>query len=101
PAPFRTLRRVVFSASASSVLIVSSSSGERAGGALDRGANPHVRGTPADVAGHRSIDIRICRLLVLLEQRDCAHDLPRLTVAALGNVLGDPRLLHRLADIRF
>src|SRR3954464_5554055 len=47
----------------------------------------------ADVA-HRVVDIGVGRLGLVLEQRRGGHDHSRLAVAALRNVVLEPRLLH-------
>src|SRR5258706_8997069 len=52
--------------------------------------------TAAADIGHRFVDVLVTRPRIFLEQRRGSHDLPRLTVAALGNVDLRPRLLHRV-----
>ena len=49
-----------------------------------------------DVAVHVGDDLIPRRLRILGEQRRRLHDLPGLTVAALRDLLGDPRLLQRV-----
>src|SRR5690606_29204181 len=60
---------------------------------MDRLADTVVGAAPAEVAGHRLVDVGVRRVRLALEQRDRAHDLPGLTVAALRDVLVDPGLL--------
>src|SRR5712691_5753184 len=67
--------------------------------AMDGGADPLVGAAAADV-GHRGVDIGVARAAVLGEQRRGSHDLPRLAVAALRHVLGDPGPLHPVAAAR-
>src|SRR6185503_19123838 len=85
------------------VMVVSWRSGLGAahlgGCGLDRGAHPDIGAAAADVARHRLIDIRITRVLVARQQRGRAHQLAALTVAALRHVVGDPRLLQRMAVV--
>jgi hypothetical protein len=64
------------------------------GRAVDRFADARVGAAAADVRSHVAIDLVVGRLRVSLEQRRRAHDLPRLAVAALRDVLLDPGLLH-------
>src|SRR2546422_11561966 len=63
------------------------------GGAMDGGADPLVGAAATDVR-HRGVDVGVCRVRILREQRRGGHDLPRLAVAALRHVLLDPRALH-------
>src|SRR5580658_7586213 len=56
-------------------------------------ANPHIRPTATDVAGHCGVDIRIIRRGISSQQRRCRHDLSRLAVAALDDFEIEPRLL--------
>src|SRR5260370_11997021 len=65
--------------------------------ALDRFTDPHVRGAAAEVAAHRLLDLLVVRPGSGLEQRDRAHDLTALAVAALHDVFVDPGLLHGAA----
>src|SRR5580692_7423590 len=65
----------------------------RTRGLLDRGANAHVRAAPADVSGHRGVDVGILRLGCIGQQSGGGHDLARLAIAALRNLEVHPRLL--------
>src|SRR5919106_3497069 len=67
---------------------------------MNRAADALIRAAAADVTLHRRIDISVCRLRFCRQQRRGRHDLPRLTVAALGNILCDPSSLNRVAAIR-
>src|SRR3954469_8168715 len=60
----------------------------------DGAADAVVRAAAADVAAHGVVDVGLARPLVLLQERDRAHDLSRLAVAALRHVVRDPRVLH-------
>ena len=51
------------------------------------------------MALHGAVDIFISRVGVAFEQSRGSHDLSRLAVAALGNLLGDPRLLYGMLVI--
>src|SRR5260370_11507128 len=62
---------------------------------LDGGADANIGGTTTDVAVHREIDVAITGLRDSAQQRDRAHHLPGLTVAALRDVAGCPCALHR------
>src|SRR5262245_34719202 len=62
---------------------------------VDRRADARVGPTAADV-GHRRVDVLVARVRVLREQRDRRHDLARLAVAALRDLVVDPGLLHRV-----
>src|SRR5947199_1621669 len=66
------------------------------GGALDRAPDAQVGRAAAQVARHGGVDVRVGRLRVLGEERGGLHDLPRLAIAALGHLLGDPRDLQRV-----
>src|SRR5688500_12793015 len=66
---------------------------------MDRFLHADVRAAAADVAGHRSVDVVVGRLGVLVEQRDGRHDLPRLAVPALDDVGLGPRLLYRVQTV--
>src|SRR6266513_175734 len=64
--------------------------------ALDRGDDLVVGAAAAEVARHVLHDLLARRGLRLREQCRSGHDLARLAVAALRNLLGDPRLLQRM-----
>src|SRR5256885_12181688 len=72
------------------------SASQRHGGVLDGGANANVGGAATDVAVHGEIDVAVARLRCLAQQRDGAHHLPGLAVAALRDITGRPGTLHSL-----
>ena len=53
----------------------------------------------ADIAGHGFVDILVRGLWILAEKNGGAHDLPRLTVAALRDVDFDPGTLYGMRII--
>src|SRR5262245_61418997 len=59
-----------------------------------------IRPTAAQVAGHRIVDIRIAGIRIGSQQARCRHHLSGLAVAALWNLLSEPRLLNRMAQVR-
>ena len=61
---------------------------------MNRGSDTDIGSAATDVAIHSEIDVAIRRFLDFFEKRDCAHDLTGLAVPALGNFVGDPRLLY-------
>jgi hypothetical protein len=61
---------------------------------MDGGTDANVGGAATDVAVHGKIDIAIRWFWIEAEQRRGAHDLAGLTVTALRNIQGYPRLLH-------
>src|SRR5262252_2524010 len=63
-------------------------------GSLDRRKNTLVATAPADVPGHRNVNFLVRGLALLRDQCRRLHDLPRLAIAALRNVLRAPCLLH-------
>src|SRR5215470_10853135 len=76
-------------------VIAASSRLGRLRGGVDRRADPGVGAAATDV-GHRRIDVAIGGLRVLPQQRNCGHDLARLTISALRDFMIDPSLLHRV-----
>jgi len=62
-------------------------------------ADPDVGPAAADVAGHRGIDVVVCRVGLGFEERDRGHDLARLAVPALDDVGLVPRALHRVRAV--
>src|SRR5215510_13906490 len=60
---------------------------------FDRFANTDVSPAPADIAGHRVVDIGICRTRVAREQRSGRHDLARLAITTLNDLAVEPGLL--------
>src|ERR1700722_1072684 len=67
---------------------------------FDGSADPLKRAAPADVAGHRVVDILIARFRVLREQAGGLHYLTALAVAALRDRQALPGRLHLAADGR-
>src|SRR6516225_12416970 len=68
--------------------------------ALDRGDDAAISAAAADIAIHVGDDLIASRSGVLFEQSGRLHDLARLAIAALRDLLGDPSLLQRVARIR-
>ena len=64
------------------------------GGRVDRGANADIGGAAADIAVHGAVDIASVGVGLLPQQRDRAHDLAGLAIAALRHVERDPCLVH-------
>ena len=50
----------------------------------------------AEIAVHMRDDFVLGRVGIFRQQRGCLHDLAGLAVAALRDLLGDPRLLQRM-----
>src|ERR1700730_12494353 len=67
---------------------------------FDCRANPLIRAAPADVAGHRVVDVLIARIRILREQAGGLHYLTALAVAALRDDQPWPGCLHLPADRR-
>ena len=65
---------------------------------LDRGADPAIGSTAAQIAGHRGIDVGVGRMPLGLQQSERSHDLSGLAIAALNHIVADPRLLDRAPD---
>src|SRR6266536_6465964 len=72
---------------------MSASLSARLRGLLDRFANADIGPAAADVAGHRSVNIRIARVWIARQQRRGGHDLARLAIAALNDLPVEPGLL--------
>ena len=66
---------------------------------MNPGPDPVIRGAPADVAGHRVVNVAVGRVRVVGEKRRGRHDLPGLAVAALGDVELAPRLLQGMGPV--
>jgi hypothetical protein len=66
---------------------------------LDRSANALIGSTAADIPRHAFANLFICRFGCLAEQRNRLHVLARLTVAALRNVVLNPRLLNGMEAV--
>ena len=61
-------------------------------------ANTNVGATPADVAGHRVVNIGLCGMWFAREERGSGHDLARLTVAAFDDFKRQLRFLNLVPD---
>src|SRR5512133_4191416 len=59
-------------------------------GDMDRPADTAVGAAAAEIATHGAVDICVRRLRLVLQAGHGRHDLPRLAVAALGNILCQP-----------
>src|SRR5277367_5270802 len=92
--PLRKPRRLTFSMMAWTA-VMSRSYGSR----LDGGGNALIAAAAADVAAHRVVDLGLRRVLRRRQQRGGLHDLAGLAIAALRDVQGAPRLLHRVIPI--
>src|SRR6266704_2746372 len=66
--------------------------------AMDGGADSLVGAAAADVR-HRGVDVGVRGVRVLRQQRSGGHDLARLAVPALRDVLRDPGALHRVRAV--
>src|SRR3954447_8340666 len=62
--------------------------------------NAIVGAATTEIAGHRRGDLCWGRMGILHQESSSLHDLTSLTVAALGNVGGDPGLLQRVENFR-
>src|SRR5262245_28246321 len=69
------------------------------GGATDRLDDPLIGSAPAEIVGHRSLDLGLGGILALGEQGGGRHDLTALTVAALRDTDLDPRSLDRMRAV--
>ena len=67
---------------------------------MDRSPNPRIRSATANVARHRLVNIFIGRLRLIAQQHRRAHQLSRLAIAALRNILFQPRALQWIAQVR-
>src|SRR5262245_14577146 len=68
-------------------------------GGVYRLADAIIGSARTDMARHRPLDLRVAWVLVLRKQRRRGHDLSRLAIAALRNLLRDPGLLDRMIAI--
>src|SRR5215471_13192344 len=66
---------------------------------MNRAPDAIVGTTSADVPTHGLGDLVVGWMGILRQQRRRRHDLSRLTVAALWNILGDPCLLQFVESI--
>src|SRR5690606_21816927 len=64
---------------------------------MDGSTDARIGAAAADIAAHGLVDLLFGGCGAGLEQAYRRHDLPRLAIAALGDVLLDPGLLHHLA----
>src|SRR6516165_8252443 len=95
----RKLRRSISKSEvASMIFVIVASLPQQFRSPADRLADAQVGPAATDI-GHVGVDFGVGRLLTFLEQIDRGHDLPRLTISALGNVELDPRELDRMAPI--
>ena len=62
-------------------------------------ADALIRPTAADVPRHAIVNIRLTWTRFLAQQDGSGHDLSGLTIPALRNILGDPRLLQRTREV--
>src|SRR5258708_4135601 len=66
--------------------------------ALDRFTNANIGGAAAKISTHRFFNVGVGWFRSSFQQRDRAHDLSALTVAALHYVFFHPGILHRTTD---
>jgi hypothetical protein len=57
-------------------------------------------GTATANIGDVRVNIRVCRMGMVLQEGDRGHDLAGLAVSALRDIFGQPCPLHRMAAIR-
>ena len=67
---------------------------------MDRFSNTRIGSAATYVAGHRLIDVFISGFGFVVQQHRRAHELPRLAIATLRNILFQPRSLQRITQIR-
>ncbi len=70
------------------------------GGAVDRLLDPLVHPAAAEIRAHHRVDLGVGRSRLGAEERGRRHDLAGLAVAALRDVLLDPRRLERVEAVR-
>ena len=70
------------------------------GGAHDGALDTRIGHATAEIAVHVRDDFGLGGIGVFGEQRSGLHDLPGLAVAALWDLLGDPRALQRVLTLR-
>ena len=63
---------------------------------MNRFSYASVGATPAQIASHRLINIRIGWLCIRRKECGGRHDLSGLAVATLRDLFGNPGLLHRV-----
>src|SRR6516165_9927651 len=66
---------------------------------LDGGGDTLIAAAAADVPAHRAVDLLLGRVLCRRKERCRLHDLAGLTIAALRDIQGAPRLLHRVIAV--
>src|SRR3954451_17280779 len=67
-------------------------------GELDRLADADISAAAADIAAHRIVDVRIGRMRFILQQCRRRHDLARLAISALRDLMLEPSLLDLRTD---
>ncbi len=55
--------------------------------------------TTANIATHKSVNIGIRGLRIVFQKCCCTHNLPRLAVATLGNIVFQPCFLNRVVTL--
>src|SRR6516164_1864153 len=92
--PFRKPRRLTLSITAWKG-VMSGSCGSR----LDGGGDALIAAAATDIAAHRIVYFGFGRVLRRGQQRRGLHDLAGLAIAALRDIQGAPRLLHRMITV--
>src|SRR5579872_1831202 len=67
---------------------------------MNRAPNPLIHAATAKIPTHRGIDLLIARLRRFRQQRRRGHNLSRLAISTLRNLLCDPRPLYRMRAVR-
>lgn len=67
---------------------------------MNSGANAGIGPASADIAGHRFVDVVVCRVRQKRKQRRRGHNLPGLAETALRDVMFDPSFLDGVERIR-
>src|SRR5579859_1234559 len=96
--PQRMARRLSLGWKAMSFMALRLDLGRQRGGAMDGFPDARIGAAAAEV-GEIGVDVGVCGFGVGLQEGRRAHDLAGLAVAALGHVLLQPGLLHRVAQI--
>src|ERR1700751_2978617 len=100
PPALRSERRETEKCVALSILVMIAPSTHHRRCALDRAQDAHVGAAAALEAGERVLDLRLGRLLVLIEERGRGHDPAIDAIAALRHLLFDVSRLHRMRLFR-
>src|SRR6478672_1640038 len=100
PPALRSERRETEKCVALSILVMIAPSTHHRRCALDRAQDAHVGAAAALEAGERVLDLRLGRLLVLIEERGRGHDPAIDAIAALRHLLLDIGLLDRVRLFR-